>query len=160
MRLTDPLLHPFLGKRIVVSPDGCWMWGGPMNPGGYGVVCHEGKRVPAHRYTYEMAVGPIPSDKQIDHLCRVRACCNPAHLEVVTQRENTLRGVGLSAINARKTACHRGHELTGGNVSYYRSTTGGIGRCCLACKRAASLRYHARRRLKMRASLEEKADGE
>lgn len=88
----------------------CWEWQGAKDGTGYGKLW-DGKRLsPAHRVAYELFVGPIPSGLQIDHLCRNRACVNPAHLEPVTCRENILRGVGLSAVNAKKTQCLRGHS--------------------------------------------------
>jgi hypothetical protein len=68
----------------------------------------------------------------LDHLCRNKACVNPAHLEPVTNRENVLRGVGLSAENARKTHCKRGHPLSGDNVVVSK---GGRKRRCVACER-------------------------
>ncbi len=67
-----------------------------------------------------MVVGQIPSGLTLDHLCRVRNCVNPAHLEPVTHRENTLRGDGVTAINARKTSCHRGHPFAGENLYVLR----------------------------------------
>lgn len=75
--------------RDVVS--GCWLWRG-ARARGYGHFCVDKRRVRgAHRVSYETLRGPIPEGMQIDHLCRVRNCINPAHLEVVTQAENTAR---------------------------------------------------------------------
>jgi hypothetical protein len=69
---------------------------------------------------------------QIDHLCRVRHCVNPAHMEPVTPRENILRSpVALAAINARKTHCPQGHPLSGANL--YRTPQGF--RACRECRR-------------------------
>lgn len=71
----------------------CWMWRGCVNPvTGYGQWANGYSIIGAHRVAYELMVGPIPSGLEIDHLCRVRACVNPAHLEAVTHRENILRG--------------------------------------------------------------------
>jgi hypothetical protein len=61
-------------------------------------------------------VGPIPDGLVLDHLCRVRNCVRPEHLEVVTFRENVLRGEGSSANRARQTHCYKGHLLEGENV--------------------------------------------
>ncbi len=100
---------------------GCWTWTRNLSRGGYG---------PYRRY-YVRLKGPIPKGLHIDHLCRNRACCNPLHMEAVTQRENSLRGVGSPAVNARKTHCDHGHEFTVENTYVNR-----LGwRWCRECKR-------------------------
>lgn len=86
-------------------PSPCWMWPHPNSVTGYGEVWIMGRRHLAHRWAYELAVGPIPAGLQLDHLCRNRACVNPAHLEPVTPKENTRRGLW-------KSHCKRGHDLT------------------------------------------------
>ncbi len=92
------------------GPDSCWPFLGYLNPKSYGRYRELGGRTTqAHRYAYEALVGPIPEGLTLDHLCRTRACVNPAHLDPVTNRENVLRGVGLSAQNARKDRCRNGH---------------------------------------------------
>lgn len=73
-------------------PTPCWMWTGWNSANGYGKVKIEGRAHMAHRAIYERLVGPIPACHVLDHRCRNRACCNPAHLEPVTVRENTHRG--------------------------------------------------------------------
>jgi len=75
-------------------------------------------------------MGPIPDGKQLDHLCRNHACVNPSHLEVVSGRENVVRGIGPTAKNAKKTHCVNGHALTPENL--YRHSPAG-GRKCKAC---------------------------
>lgn len=70
----------------------------------------------AHRVSYELAYGPIPEGLTADHLCRNTLCVRPDHLEVVTLKENILRGEGFSAINARKKHCLRGHPFSGSNL--------------------------------------------
>lgn len=98
----------------------CYVWPGPKYRNGYGrlVVVRGGKdnNMLAHRVVYEGVFGKIPEGLTIDHLCRNRACVNPKHMRVVSQRENTLAGNSPSAINARKTECHRGHALSGYNL--------------------------------------------
>src|SRR5512144_125133 len=84
--------------------DECWEWKA-YRKDGYGLFAYYGAHIMAHRWSYERAHGPIPRHLTLDHLCRNRMCVNPAHLEVVTIRENTLRGFGPSANNARKTHC-------------------------------------------------------
>ena len=70
----------------------CWMWDGWNSGNGYGKVWWEGKGEMAHRVVYELLVGPIPEGLILDHTCRNRGCCNPAHVEPVTTLVNTLRG--------------------------------------------------------------------
>ena len=113
--------------RFTVTP-GCWRWTGNLNGSGYGQYSAGGYNVLAHRMSYEIHVGPIPDGFTIDHLCRNHWCVNPAHFEVVTARENTLRGEGPTALNARKTHCKWGHEFTPENT--YRR---GNHRYCRAC---------------------------
>ena len=106
-----PLLDPRLSKYIVVCPTGCWIWGGARISTGYGETFNGKRPVLAHRVTYEAVKGPISDGLTIDHLCRVRACCNPDHLEAVSMRVNCLRGIGPSAKAAVKTHCVHGHAL-------------------------------------------------
>jgi len=115
----------------------CWCWLGTITPKGYGLFWDGNRRVPAHRWSYEDANGPIPQGKQIDHLCRVRSCVNPRHMEVVDNRTNILRGTGPTSANAHKTHCKRGHELCGANLL---RGTGGT-RQCRACKNVRSKEY-------------------
>lgn len=107
----------------------CWEWHGPRTKG-YGYFSADAKLVQAHRWSYAEARGPIPAGATIDHLCRNRACVNPAHLEAVSRKENVLRGIGYSAINARKTECLNGHPLTGENVYLDRRGS----RHCRTCR--------------------------
>lgn len=81
-----------LTHKIQLSYSGCWLWLGEINRNGYGRVWVSGKRLMAHRHLYERLVGPIPEGLVLDHLCRNRSCCNPAHMDPVTVRVNTLRG--------------------------------------------------------------------
>ena len=120
----------------------CWETTYAKQPTGYAQVWIDGRPKLLHRVVYEAAVGVIPDGMVIDHLCRNRACCNPAHLEVVTNRENILRGEGLSAKNAKKTHCKHGHEFTEENTYAYRGK-----RYCRACQAAAKKRRQRERKL-------------
>ncbi len=117
---------------------------GARDRDGYGRVNVRlfGRRVAlAHRAAYEKATGaPIPSSMTIDHLCRNRACVNVAHMQVVDRATNTLRGIGPTAENARKTMCQNGHPLSGDNL--YERPDGG--RACRACNLEAVRRYQAK----------------
>lgn len=113
----------------VDAETGCWVWTGAKQKDGYGTISDNGRR-PAHRVSYERFVGPLIKGLTIDHLCRNRLCVNPDHLEQVTFKENVLRGVGPTAVNARKTHCIRGHELTKENI-----LPNAKGRVCRQCNR-------------------------
>lgn len=117
--------------HLELDGSGCWVFKGPLREG-YGRVRDMSRHsVQAHRVMYEACVGQIPAGLHLDHLCRNRACVNPAHMELVTNRENLRRGNGISAINARKTHCDRGHEFTPENT---RIRTSGY-RQCRECAR-------------------------
>lgn len=111
-------------------PGECWIWTGATDGSGrYGAIYRDGGLRRAHRVAYELMNGPIPPGLVIDHLCRVTLCVNAAHLEIVTQRTNIMRGTAPTAANAIKTHCKRGHEFTAANT---RLTRDG-GRACLTC---------------------------
>lgn len=117
-------------RKVVPEPSGCWRWVGAA--GRYGYVGCQGRNISAHRLAYRAMIGEIPVGLQLDHLCRNQLCVNPTHLEPVTNRVNSLRGVSFSAVNARKTHCKRGHpfppDLPVGN------------RYCLECRRQSNRR--------------------
>lgn len=100
----------FIARRTI-DENGCWVISGASSPDDYPRIMVDGRQVEAHRWSYEHHVGPIPEGLVIDHLCRNPSCSNPDHLEPVTQTENVLRGIGLTAVNARATTCLRGHSL-------------------------------------------------
>ena len=137
-----------LANRIKVSETGCWEWQAGLNGWGYGHVKYAGKGQLVHRLIYELLVGPIADGLHVDHLCRVKHCCNPAHLEPVSPRTNILRGVGPTAINARRTHCVNGHPLEGENL--YVQPTGE--RKCRACRRRNWANYRRKKQAERAAT--------
>jgi HNH endonuclease len=138
---------PAWGRTFVVrfwakveKTDGCWIWRGGRFHTGYGRVFRGGVVCVAHRVAYELAVGPIPKGLEMDHLCRNRACVNPAHLEPVPQRINTLRGVGITAVQAARTHCPQGHTYDEANTWLYKGH-----RHCRECRRVKCREYEKRR---------------
>ena len=121
--------------RYLIDDNGCWIWRFSVGADGYGYMS-VGGTTKAHRVGYELIVGPIPQGLELDHLCRVRACVNPAHLEPVTHLENMRRGAP-----ATKTHCKRGHEFTPTNTRFR-----GRWRYCRRCAADASRRYKSRRK--------------
>ena len=124
----------------------CWLWTGGKKPAGYGVF-HTGgfanrKTHNAHRWNFERHRGPIQAGLTLDHLCRVRNCVNPAHLEPVTQAVNNARGNSVTAMNARKTHCAKGHPLAEGNLVKYDLKRGM--RSCRICYNAKQAARRAR----------------
>lgn len=107
-------------KIIVDKKTGCWVWRKPNKHLGYGSIGIDGIRQYVHRISYLLFNGAIPKGKEIDHLCRNRACINPTHLEVVTHKENGLRGISPPAINARKQLCSNGHPFSKTDSRGYR----------------------------------------
>lgn len=127
---------------------GCWLWTASCFFNGYGQTSFGGRTgIRAHRVIYELLVGPIPTGLDLDHLCRVRCCVNPAHLEPVTRSVNLQRGdVGDQRIGDRqraKTHCPAGHEYTPENTMHRADRPG---RICRACGRARSACAYEKRK--------------
>lgn len=140
-----PLADRFWAKVDVPDADTawedeCWAWAASLDGKGYGQMSKPGGgHLRAHRVAYELVVGPIPDGLQLDHLCRNRACVNPAHLEPVTPRVNIMRGDGpeiLRQRHAARTHCVNGHPFNEENTA-----RGVNGRVCRECARQRSLRY-------------------
>ena len=134
------------GPQPAAAPElgPCWIWTASIKPNGYGqysLARIAGKKTVAyaHRFAYELLVGPIPHGLQLDHLCRVRLCVNPDHLEPVSRSINLRRGGHARAV------CRRGHDLT--DPANTRLDSKGV-RFCVPCWRiryqAAGQRYRRR----------------
>ena len=135
----------------VEKSTGCWIWRGSVGVWGYGQFQpRRGRNLRAHRVAWELIRGPIPQGLVLDHLCRNKLCVNPDHLEPVTNRVNTLRGVGPSAMNAAKTECKHGHPFIAENTRIDHKGK----RVCRTCDRAKWERSNARRKAGRRAKKE------
>lgn len=132
-------------SHVVIKHNGCWQWTGAKNPKGYGTFRADGRNVAAHRYSYELFCGPFPRGLVSGHLCRNHGCVNPSHIEPVTNRENILRGVGVTAIKARQTHCAHGHLLSGGNLIRRRNGQRGCRECFRVSYPSSRPRYEGQR---------------
>jgi hypothetical protein len=111
----------------------CWLFAGKLTPKGYARV----QNTLVHRAMYETIVGVIPAGLVIDHLCRIRHCLNPDHMEPVTSRVNTQRGSNV------RTHCKHGHEFTPENSIYHKRG----GRNCRICNNLRHKKYRQRRKV-------------
>ena len=132
-KTVEELLWPRVNKT-----ESCWLWTGPKQNGGYGIFSlntgrYQSTNMLVHRVSWELSNGKIPEGLCIDHLCRVRHCVNPSHMEIVSLKVNVLRGIGLSAENSKKTECKNGHLFSPENT-YLANGKYGIQRQCRKCK--------------------------
>lgn len=131
--MRTPAAERFWPKVTKGAPGECWIWTGALDWGGYGIHwIGDSVSRRAHRLAYEWLVGPIPEGLTIDHLCRVRNCVNPEHMEPCTAGENARRSpLAPYNVKAAATACKRGHEFTPGNTRIHHGR-----RECRACTNA------------------------
>lgn len=127
------------GPVVKLELGECWEWTASLSKNGYGKFSLKNATISAHRLVYTIKHGSISCDSEVDHLCRNRKCVKPDHLEAVPQTVNTLRGDGVTAINAAKTHCIRGHLLNEPNLR--KAGIKNNKRHCLACDRAAGYIY-------------------
>lgn len=138
--INDTRLPERFWNKIKVSESGCWEWTAYRGKvDGYGRFRWKaGATTLSHRIAYSVFVSQPDDDKDIDHLCRNRACCNPEHLEEVTRQENILRSpITNAGKNAVKTHCDKGHELSGDNLGV--NSKGG--RACITCRKDYNREY-------------------
>ncbi|MEE8207870.1 MAG: HNH endonuclease signature motif containing protein [Nitrosomonadaceae bacterium] len=131
----------FKEKCEKVTESGCIIWICSTDKNGYGTTQYNGKVTYAHRAAYIEKNGEIPNGLEIDHLCRVRSCVNPDHLEAVTHKENCNRSISH---NTLKTHCPEGHPYSGDNLYFYKK---GNKRDCKACARERDKKYSLNKRL-------------
>ena len=132
----DAKLPPRFWDKVELDVlTGCWNWTAQVDRHGYGRFTWAGRRALAHRCAYIVLVGDVPAELVMDHLCRVRRCANPAHLEVVTTEENTRRGRYATA-----THCRNGHAYDEANTYVYRGN-----RSCRACNTKNEAAYRKRK---------------
>lgn len=134
----------------------CWPAPGFVQDHGYAVVMIDGERKYRHRLSYQLHVGPVPRGWEIDHACHSeairlgtcadqddcehRACWNPAHLEAVSSRENSMRGNHPLFAIARVGVCRRGHDQNDpANVYAYRDGKRRCRRCAIDLQRERRL---------------------
>ncbi len=134
-------------EKISFEPmSGCWIWTASLNHDGYGMVWDGtlGKHTSAHRLVYRLLQDDIDQELELDHLCRLRCCVNPDHMQQVSHRENVLRGVSVIADRAQSTHCKHGHLLSGDNLRMREKTVGYTKyqtRVCRECNKIASKRW-------------------
>lgn len=144
------------GPISTYRPDlgNCWIWSAQLNvESGYGCfwlsrdkITGKNNNALAHRVSYELTIGTVPDELQIDHLCRVRNCVRPSHLEPVTSAQNTERGdLSFNGNEQRiKTQCINGHPFDSLNTKKAKSKYGcGISRQCRVCNRERTRKYRA-----------------
>ncbi len=127
---------------------GCWLWTAHLSKG-YGLLRLNGRKGPtvsAHRFAYELLVGPIPEGLDLDHLCRVRACVYPDHLEPVTRSVNLRRGIGPALMSKRNRGRHKTHCMRGHPYDLFNTAINSRGaRSCRACRTAYDKRRDRRK---------------
>lgn len=143
----DEAVARFWAKVAVGSTSECWPWLASKMPNGYGQFrSHAFRSALAHRTAYELRCAAIPAGMQIDHLCRNRACVNPAHMEPVTAQENARRSQPWAVAAIKKRAATRqqfkcGHPTEGDHVAIWSGK-----RACRICARAHNRRQYLRRK--------------
>ena len=152
----EPIETRFWRHVATAGADDCWLWTAHKNANGYGVVGVEGRCMLAHRVSWSMRWGrPVPEDRRILHECDVRACVNPLHLWLGTQRDNIRDMIAKGRMRAglfeaAKTHCPAGHPYAGSNL--YIRPRGKIARECLTCRREISRRCKERQKTHTKAA--------
>ena len=144
-------LRERIEQKISPEPNsGCWLWTGCVGSHGYAQVAVEAGTTIVHRILYEEKYGIIPEHLECDHLCRVRCCVNPDHLELVTRRENVRRGEAPAGKKMNQTHCQNGHPLSGPNLLISKGRYGPNRRCRI-CRAQYVQDNHEKIKAQMRA---------
>lgn len=144
---TTRLLRRLWDNTTIDPVTGCWTWTGSLDRNGYGKIRFRGQTRAVHRIAMLHIGREFDTVLTLDHLCRNRACWNPAHLDAVTNRENILRGVAPTAVNAARTECTNGHPFDEANTRWRHRPGRNAERQCRECDR-----QHERRRRRTRAA--------
>lgn len=141
----DTRLPERFWAKVNARANGCWEWRAHRARNGYGQYGVQHRQIrSSHCVAYEALVGPVPKGFELDHLCRNRPCCNPAHLEPVTRLENIRRGDNRAAVSraaAARSHCKNGHERTLENTRYSPGR-----RYCRRCEAASQAAYQNRKK--------------
>lgn len=136
--------RPRLKKRLLSHrkiSKGCWIWTAYVQKNGYGWSNINHKiSVSSHRLSYLVYIGDIPEGYCIHHICRVKACFNPKHLQAVTVKEHLKLDEHPAYLASQKTHCIRGHEFNEENTFWKKGR-----RICRACRRVYNNEIYARR---------------
>lgn len=151
------IMQQRIKRNIAIDDNGCWIWQRRVSPNGYGLAWlstsyAKGMNTSAHRVSYLAFKGAIPEGYHIDHLCKVRACVNPEHLEAVTPRENVRRSNAKYKSLMARTHCPKGHEYTPENTYTAKTKHGGISRSCATCSKQSSRHRAALKRMIVHAA--------
>lgn len=146
----DVVFFQFVDKTS--SSRGCWLWKGFIHPGGYVQFWFQGVPVKGHRYSYELFEGPIPDGHDVHHICGVKHCVNPSHLETLPKdihRALHMKETEPWKWQSGKTHCPQGHEYTKENT-YLRYNK----RYCLTCRNIRNRETSRKRSLKRKGVLD------
>ena len=135
----------FLAFVMPVTESGCWIWTGSCDRKGYGRFTLPGHSSLAHRISFELYKSVIPFNMCLDHLCHVRCCVNPDHLQIVGHKETvTQGGSGYRLKTQSQTHCKIGHPLS---EAYTFIQNSGMRRQCRICRAKTARRYRLRKKL-------------
>lgn len=142
MAFTESEIHKYKSRLLkkTIKTNNCWFWIGAKASNGYGQMQASGRVQQAHRVSYQLFIGEIPTGLTLDHICMKKDCVNPKHLRPMTMVENSRIG---NRFTARK-ACHKGHVFIESNTYIYRGY-----RCCRLCKKTRDALYRIRHRDKI-----------